>query len=168
MMNAGLFAGQRFELIDGDLIEKMPQLPPHANGIRCLSKLLSAVFGEDRVQAQLPIEVAPGEQKYTVPEPDLAVMAESAIDLENRHPRGNELALVIEVADTSLRYDANGQRDLFARAGVPEYWVWDLKGRKLIVHRNPKRGKYTSQATLTSRDTVTIEGHAIRVAGMLP
>ena len=67
-----------------------------------------------------------------------------------------------------LRYDMTGKRDLYARAGVPEYWVLDLKGRKLVVHRNPEQGKYTSTTTLSSRDSVSIGGQSTRVAGMLP
>jgi Uma2 family endonuclease len=168
MLELGLFAGQRFELIDGDLIDKIGQLPPHANGIRRVSKLLRTIFGEDRVHAQLPMEVADDEQKYTVPEPDVAVMDEEGIDLESRHPHGGEMVLVVEVADTTLRYDMTGKRDLYARAVVPEYWVLNLKGRKLVVHRNPKQGKYTSTTALTPRDSVSIAGNSLRIADMLP
>jgi len=78
------------------------------------------------------------------------------------------MMLVVEVADTTLSSDLTIKRDLYARAGVPEYWVLNMKGRKLIVHRDPKDGKYASTTTLTSRDTVSIAGQSIRIADMLP
>jgi Uma2 family endonuclease len=168
MIELGLFPGQRLELIDGDLIDKMGQLPPHANGIHRLAKLLRAYFGEDRVYVQRPVEVAEDERRHTDPEPDLAVMAGTGADLESRHPRGSELILVVEVADTSLRYDSTGKRDLYARAGVPEYWVLDIKAKRLLVHREPRNGQYTSITALTAGDSVTIGGHSIRVDEMLP
>ena len=114
------------------------------------------------------MEVAEVDRKYNFSELDLAVHAEPKFTLGKRHPRGDEMVLVVEVADTTLRGDSAVKRDLYARAGVPEYWVLNIKGRKLIVHRNPKQGKYTSVTSLTARDTVSIASQSIRVADMLP
>ena len=168
MTNVGLFAGQRYELIDGDLIDKMGQNPPHANGIQLLLELLAEVFGLRRVRAQFPMEVEAADRKYNFPEPDLAVLADVKPTLGKRHPHGDETLLVVEVADSTLKGDSILKRDLYARAGVPQYWVLNIKGRKLIVHRKPKQGKYTEVTTLTARESVTIGGRSLRVADILP
>ena len=168
MMDAGVFAGRRFELIDGDLIDKMGQKPPHADAIESLLDLLFGVFGPRRVRVQAPLEVSAADQKFNFPEPDLSVRAEPRGRSAKRLPRGDEMVLVVEVADTTLIADSTIKRDLYARAGVPEYWVLNLKARKLIVHRNLKQGKYATTASLTARDTVSIAGQSIRIADMLP
>jgi hypothetical protein len=101
MLNAGLFAGQRFELIDGDLIDKMGQNPPHANAIRRCKALLEKIFAFELVDVQMPIEAGPADQDRSEPEPDVAVLAEKKPDFDHRHPNGQELALLVEVADTT-------------------------------------------------------------------
>lgn len=169
MIAMGLFAGQRFELIRGDLIDKMGQNPPHASAIRLLLELLAGVFGLKRVQVQLPIEAGAQDRETSMPEPDLAVLAASSTDLyRTRHPRGDELLLVIEVSDTTLTHDATTKRDLYARAGVAQYWVLDLTGRRLIVHRHPTEGKYRDAAVLESDEHVAIESVSLAVSAMLP
>jgi Uma2 family endonuclease len=135
MLNTGIFAGQRFELIDGDLIDKMGQNPSHANGVRRCKALLERIFPSELVDVQMPIEAGPADREYSEPEPDVAVLAEKKPDFDHRHPNGREIALLVQVADTTLRHDAIRKRDLYARAAVPEYWVLDLNGRRLIVHR---------------------------------
>jgi len=157
MLDAGLFAGQRFELIDGDLIDKMAQNPPHSLAVAELQDWLTETCGRGRVRTQLPIEAAGPERERTLPEPDLAVtVGDSRTWFRNRHPRGDELVLVIEVADSTSRYDLTTKRDIYARAGVPAYWVLDIIGRKLVVHRNLVEGRYEDVQTLGAGDTVSI------------
>ena len=168
MNELGLFEGQKLELIDGDLIDKMGQNPPHAEAIPLLLEFLAIVFGLRRIRVQSPLEIASEDGIYNLPEPDLAVRTELIAGFGKRHPRGDETLLVVEVSDTSLRIDLTIKRDLYARAGVPEYWVLNLKGRKLVVHRNLKKGAYGTTTTLTSRDSVSIGGQSIRVADILP
>jgi Uma2 family endonuclease len=173
MLDAGLFSGQRFELIDGDLIDKMGQNPPHASAIRLCMALLMKIFGVDLVEVQLPIEAGAADCERNVPEPDLAVLAEMKRDFTHRHPNGRELALVVEVADTTLRHDALTKRDLYARAGVREYWVLDLNTRRLIVHCGLVEGKgqYLSIQSYSEDEAVAVNcvNHsAISVASLLP
>ena len=107
-----------------------------------------AIFGEDRVQAQLPSRWL-STNKSTLFRSPIWQPGRAGTISGTVTRAGDELVLVVEVADTSLRYDVTGKRDLYARAGVPEYWVLNIKGRKLIVHRNPKQGKYAVVSTLT-------------------
>jgi Uma2 family endonuclease len=173
MLDSGIFAGQRFELIDGELIDKMGEKPPHACTIQRCLELLATIFGLARVRVQLPMEAGPADREWSVPEPDLAVLAEAKPDFSRRHPPGRELTLVVEVSDATVRHDATKKRDLYARAGVPEYWVLDLNGRRLIVHRglNEEKGQYASIRSYQEGEAVAIDfgaGQSIAVSALLP
>jgi Uma2 family endonuclease len=167
MLDAGLFAGQRFELIDGDLIDKMGQNPPRAYAIQILLEWLIKIFAAPRIRVQQPIEAAAAEQERSLPEPDFAVLVERKGEYRRRHPRGDELLLAIEVADTTARYDATLKRDLYARAGVPEYWVLDIGGRRLIVHRRLSQGKFEQVDSLPETAMVSAGGVEIPVSELL-
>jgi Uma2 family endonuclease len=130
--------------------------------------MMSAIFGVWRVRAQGPIEVAGPDRQYNFPEPDLAIVRDADFIPGERHPRGDELLLVVEVADTTLRGDLTVKRDLYARAGVPEYWVLSLKTRKLMVHRELAGDCYLNIVTLDVHESVTIGDRTIAVAAMLP
>ena len=168
MLDAGLFAGQRFELIDGDLIDKMGQNPPHSHALRLLHAWLVRIFGVERVQMQQPVEAAPAERERSLPEPDLSVLAEIRDDYGKRHPRGDELLLAIEVADTTVRYDTTMKRDLYARAGVPVYWVLDIPGRRLIVHQRPSAGRFEQIESVAENSVASAGGMQIPIFELLP
>ena len=77
-------------------------------------------------------------------------------EYRKRHPRGDETVLVAEVADTTLCADLTIKRDLYARAGVPEYWVLDVTGSRLIAHRKPAGGAYAEIVTFGKDDAIPI------------
>jgi Uma2 family endonuclease len=153
LLETDIFAGQRFELIDGELIDKMGQGPRHAQAIQQLMELLAAAFGVSRVRGQLPIEAGPKDQKWSQPEPDLAVLSAPG-KFKTRHPNGSELSLAVEVADTSIRQDFYRKRDMYAHAGVPEYWVLDVDTRRLFVFRDLQNDAYTEALTLSETDAL--------------
>src|SRR5205807_7410822 len=99
---SGVFDGQRYELIDGDLIDKMGQKPSHSSAIRLLLKWLTSFLDIDWIQVQLPIEAAGEDREWSEPEPDVAVLAELKPEHDERHPRGDELLLAVEVSDSSV------------------------------------------------------------------
>ena len=146
----------RFELIEGELVNKMGQNAPHAQALRLVVVWLTSIFGPRRVQGQLPIEVAQGDRQYNQPEPDVAVLPDLKAEYGTRHPRGDELVLIVEVADSSSRFDLSVKAALYARAGVPEYWVLDVPRRVLVSHRGPVDGTYSQRVELTERDFVSI------------
>jgi Uma2 family endonuclease len=168
MLEAGLFEDQRCELIDGDLIDKMGQNPPHASSIRLISDYFRNLLGDGRVLVQAPIEVAAGDQKWSWPEPDVAVLAHPSLEYQRRHPRGDELLVLVEVADTTVRYDSIRKRNLYARAGVPEYWVLAVSSRALVVHRNLVQGQYEQVLLYSETDEVNLGPHSIAIAKLLP
>jgi Uma2 family endonuclease len=166
----GAFEGQRYELIDGDLIDKMGQNPPHAFSFSLLLSTLLRFLDSTLIRIQLPIEAEEGDRERSLPEPDLAVLAENKSEYLKRHPRGDELLLVIEVSDTTIAFDLSRKAALYARAGVPEYWVLDLGRRRLVVHRRPQDSEYRLIQLFAERDVVSIEGRTetVAVAEILP
>jgi Uma2 family endonuclease len=171
MIESGFFTGQRYELIDGDLIDKMGQNPPHATTIRRVHGWLVTIFAAELVQMQLPIDVAADDRELNLPEPDLSVLAGTNPDYTSRHPRGDETVLVIEVADTSIRHDTAKKRDLYARASVPEYWVFNIADRELIVHRALRHRRYQQVTTFSEEAVISVEARpneSIQVARLLP
>lgn len=170
MVELGLIAG-RYELIDGEIIDKMGQNPPHARTFKRLQAWLSTIFTLDLVRLQLPIEVAPEDQARSEPEPDVAVVAQDLAEYDSRHPRGDELLLVIEIADTSVTFDLSAKASLYARAGVPEYWVLDLNRRALVVHRAPEQGRYQNIRGFSADESTSPACRpdaAVPVARLLP
>lgn len=170
LAETGVFAGQRYELIDGDLIDKMGQNPPHVSAIQRLLECLAMFFAVGIIRVQHPMEAAPGDRERSLPEPDVAVLRERNLEHQRRHPRGDEMLLVIEVSDTTTAFDRTRKATLYARAGVPEYWVLDLNGRMLVVHRETDGTQYRQTFLHTPEETVSLPGRSetIRVADILP
>jgi len=134
----GVFEGRHAMLIDGVILEEGPMNPPHAVTLELVETAVRTAFGAGwRVRNQSPLVFGLDVD----PEPDLAVIAGSPRDVAN-HPTTADL--VIEVADTSLAFDTDDKRRLYAQAGIREYWVVDVNGRKLIVYREPKNGDFAS------------------------
>jgi Uma2 family endonuclease len=170
LMDIGFFEGRRYELIDGDLIDKMGQNPPHALAIRLVLAWLMQVYKPNLIQVQLPIEVAAADRERSLPEPDFSVLAEDKPDFAKRHPRGDETVLVIEVSDTTAAFDLSRKAMLYAVAGVPEYWVLDLSRRLVVVHREPFASGYHLLRLFSESESVSPANRSqtVRVGDLLP
>ena len=159
----GVFEGRRAMLIDGVILEEGPMNPPHAIALELVEVALRAAFGTGwRIRSQSPLVLG----QDLDPEPNFAVMAGT--------PRGSSghptmAALVVEVADSSLNYDTNEKRLLYARAGIGEYWVVDINGQRLLVYRDPQGGDYATQQVFGPADSVSplAVAAAVRVADLL-
>lgn len=144
IQQAGILEG-RYELINGEIISKMGQNPPHSVGLTRLSAWLASVFGGLFVRIKTTIEVADADPAYNEPEPDAAVTRAPADEYAARHPGPEDLLLVVEVSDSTLRFDRSVKAELYARAGISGYWVLDLGGRQLFG-----TGRLAKLATTTS------------------
>lgn len=130
----GVFApDERLELLWGKVVTKMtPMSRLHARAIRRVSGALEEAFGGDYdVQEQLPLSHGDSE-----PEPDISVVPGTA-DQYKEHPACSDAVLVVEIADSSLRFDRGAKAALYAEAGVRDYWVLNLINRTLEVFREP-------------------------------
>lgn len=145
----------RVELVEGELIDKMGKKRPLVNSLTLLQGWLQAVFGVLRVNPEAPIDVSPEDTPTNEPEPDLIVLKQDLSHFTQGNPGPQDLQLVIEVADSTLGFDLTTKAALYARAGIPEYWVLDVTGRRLIVHRDPQAGRYVSVAAYAEEESVT-------------
>jgi Uma2 family endonuclease len=150
MEAAGLFDQERVELIDGEPISKMGKKRPHVNAGTLLFGWLIQVFGIPLVNSETPIDVAPEDIPTNEPAPDMIVLKSEF----RSTPQPKDLQLVVEVADTSLTFDLTVKAALYARAGIVEYWVLDVSGRRLVVHRDPRDGRYRSIADFSGQESV--------------
>jgi len=148
----GWFAGQRVELVDGEVIEMAPQKDAHAFAVRLAASALQRVFGPDfTVLVQMPLNLGPGSE----PEPDVAVVKGSLREVRE-HPTSAEL--VVEVADSSLGYDRQRKAELYSRSGVPEYWIGNLLDKQIEAYRPTASGG----AAAYGRPQIVRAGETIR------
>jgi Uma2 family endonuclease len=167
---AGLWEGQRYELVQGELINKMPKYLRHVLGVRRLVQALQQIFGWDLVLAEASIDVAAQDHATSEPEPDAIVLKRSPSEIRGVEPAANDIALAAEVADTTLDHDLTIKAALYARAEIPEYWVLDLNGRRLIVHRDPSGSVYKSVVAYDEQERITslaAPDHEVLVADLL-
>jgi Uma2 family endonuclease len=128
----GFFEDKRVELIEGEVIEMSPIYGPHATSVTLAGEVLREIFGKGwvvREEKPLSLDVD------SDPEPDIALVEGKARDFKDAHP--TTAALVIEVADSSLSYDRTRKASLYAKAGIPDYWILNLQDRQIEVHRRP-------------------------------
>jgi Uma2 family endonuclease len=149
----GLLAGEHLELIDGELINKKGRTSRHVISGMLLHEWLVGIFEFWHVLSHETIDVAPRDNPSNEPEPDLVVLRESFVELKAR-PQPENVLLVIEVADSTLSFDLATKAPLYARAGIPEYWVLDVNNRRFIVHREPIDGTYTSVLVYHEEESV--------------
>ncbi len=160
-----------YELVDGEIIEKRGQKPPHRTAVILLRNWLIAVFGGLFVHSQAPINVADADNDESEPEPDAAVTTQPVTAYTERHPGPGDLLLVAEVSDTTLRFDRIAKAMLYAHAGIGEYWVVDVAGRRIIVHSQPTSEGYAEIAVYDSDEriaTLSRPDITVRVADLLP
>jgi Uma2 family endonuclease len=105
------------------------------------------------------------------PEPDIAIVVGEEDRYDFDHPQPADIVLLVEVSDTTLRFDRGKKRSAYARAGIVEYWILNILKRQIEVHRDPRGSRYRSVTILHEQDTVSPLGapHAtVRVADLLP
>jgi Uma2 family endonuclease len=107
---------------------------PHVVALQLLADVLRPHLGSHAsIRTQDPIHL----DDFSEPEPDLVIVRGSILDYTEHHPYPEDILLVVEVADSTLKIDCEVKAQLYAQANLPEYWVLDLKNRQLVVFRNP-------------------------------
>ncbi len=155
MAEACLFGPEeRIELIEGDLIDMAPIGQGHAAIVTGLTgALVMACAGRALVSPQNPIRL----DRTSEPQPDFAVLRRRAdMYATGERPGPADVLLLIEVADSSLRFDRTVKLPLYARAGIAEYWIVDLGRRVVDVYRVPDGGAYREMTTHTTGDRIAL------------
>jgi Uma2 family endonuclease len=170
LMKEGKLTG-RWELIDGEILSKMGQKPPHSVTLNLIAQWLITIFGFPRIRIQEPITIPGQAGRTNEPEPDIAVTLEPTTAYADHHPAPSDLHLVVEVSDTTLRFDLTTKARLYARAGVQEYWVADVLGRQLHCHRTPTPAGYSEVVICNQAHTISLPSHpdvSVRFGDLLP
>lgn len=154
MAEAGILAGdEQVELIAGQIIQKMPKGPAHSALCKRIEKLLENRLGNQvLVRLQDPIVV----DTYSEPEPDIAVVHPQDNFYADHHPTPAEIFLVIEVSDTTLSRDLGIKADLYAAAGITDYWVLDVTDQQLHIFRDPSQAGYQRQLILRGQQSTSL------------
>jgi Uma2 family endonuclease len=144
---------ERTELIDGQIIIMTAKGTPHVMTLRLLANVLENALGDKSVfvSTQDPIRL----DNFSEPEPDLAIVKGTILDYGKHHPVPDDIYLVIEVADSTLKQDCQVKDKLYARSNIAEYWVVDIKNRQVHIFRDPTSAGYTSQLILTETHSIS-------------
>jgi Uma2 family endonuclease len=165
------FLPGRYELMDGEIIEKMSKNRPHVVALVLLAVWLDRIFGSYFVQRQDPIIIPIPDDFSTEPEPDIAVTKAPASAYASDSPGAEDVLFIAEVSDTTLTYDLGYKANLYAAAGIPEYWVLDVVGRRMHVHRLPSEMGYR-EITIHGENeqvaTLARPEDSVSVSAMLP
>jgi len=168
MAEVGLLAPDaRTELIEGEIIDMALQKSRHAYEVGELTtRLIEVVARRARVRCQLPLRLSDRNE----PEPDVAVLRSREDGYAGAHPTPADVLLLIEVADTSARYDREIKLPLYARHGVAEVWIIDLEAGLLRLHRRPDGDTYADTATDATpgpQPLPGLPGVAVDLSGLL-
>ncbi len=186
LSDLGFFNGRRVELIEGEIFVKYTYAEfdegayemsamsgLHFSGVNVAAEVLREVFKKKYfVSVQCPIDMGENSE----PEPDISIIEGKARDYKKAIPK--TAALVVEISDTSLLYDRGKKVSLYARANIQDYWIVNLKDRRLEVYRRPIEDKtafygfsYGEIQIYTEKDSVSPLANMqakIKIADILP
>ena len=151
--DAGVFPPEsRYELIRGEIMEKPAPGPPHVSRVNRLNRLMTTRFGDSViVSIQNPAVLS----AYSFTLPDVALLKDRKDFYGEKQPAPEDVLLLIEVADTSARFDATIKAELYAETGIREYWLLDINKDVLIVHTNPAGAEYQSRVVHHRGETIS-------------
>jgi Uma2 family endonuclease len=154
MAEAGILAAdESVELIAGQIIQKMPKGPIHSALCKRIEKLIERLLGDQAlVRLQDPIQL----DIYSEPEPNIAVVRANVNFYADAHPIPSEVYLIIEISDSTVERDLSAKADLYAAAGIADYWVVNVKSQQLHVFREPQCDGYQRQTILKAQQSVSL------------
>ena len=147
MIASGILVGRQVELLNGEVIEMPPEGEPHAYCSDEAGEYLIYLLGNKaKVRQAKPIALP---EINSEPEPDIAIVQRLGQDYREHHPYPENIFWLIEYSDFSLNKDLEVKTKIYAAAGIPEYWVINLRKMQLIVFKQPTAEGYQSQEILT-------------------
>jgi Uma2 family endonuclease len=150
---AEVLDGCRVELIDGYLVKKMPKKPPHVWAVRCIVEAMPSLLPPGWTWwKEDPVRIP----AFDEPEPDVAVLRGAAEDYRDRIPDASDVALLVEVAETTLARDRGQKLAAYARSGIAVYWIVNLVDRQVEVYTGPGPDGYSSRVDFTAGQHVPV------------
>lgn len=136
-----------------------------------LAHWLRQQFGEEFVRTEDPIEVSPEDQRLSEPEPDIVVTVQPVTLAEDHNPLPSAVRLVVEISDSTFEYDRKVKARLYARAGIRQYWVVDVRNStapRLLLHHDPQQGSYQSVETfLHTSHLLVLDGRSLCLQNLI-
>ncbi len=163
MVQAGILGpDHRVELLEGWIVNKTSQNPPHASSVTRVLRRIGRILPETwtlRVQAPITLSVSESE-----PEPDLTIARGNEAVYDTRHPRPADIGLLIEVGDSTVLDDRRYKGILYARENILEFWLINIPARKLEFHAQPQGGEYSKKIEYSESESVPLILDGVRIA----
>lgn len=156
--NGILGTDDRLELLDGYLVDKMPNNPLHIGTLQLLVAILRRLVppGDWHMRIQAPITLSKSE-----PEPDIVMVRGNEVEYLARHPDTKDVKLLIEVAESSLNQDQTTKQEIYARAGIDIYWIVNLVQKVVEVYSMPSGPQtepvFRHRKVYTRSDSIPLE-----------
>ncbi len=145
LVNSGVLAQRRVELLEGEIIEMSPEGPMHSSTNYSVVEYFRKILQDSAIVREAhPITLDNSE-----PEPDIAIVHYPHTDYFTRHPYPQDVYWLVEISNRTLKLDLEKKSVTYARNGILEYWVIDLVNKQLIVHTQPKTNSYGQIKTIT-------------------
>ena len=153
MAKAGVLrADDRVELIDGEIAAMSSIGPEHKGAVNSSAEFwILALAGRATVQIQGSVRL----DEWNEPEPDILILKRREDFYASRHAGPDDVLLLIEVSDTTLRHDRRIKLALYARFGIPEVWIANIRARAIEAYTDPVNGEYTTRQTFQHGQTAT-------------
>jgi len=146
-----LTPNDRVELILGEILNMSPVESKHSAIVKRITKLFVTAFLDSAiVQIQDPIQI----QKHSEPEPDALILKPREDFYVDKLPSPEDAFLLIEVADTTLDYDKKVKLELYAEAGIPEYWIVDANEDQILKYLQPENKQYKKMEIASIGDSI--------------
>jgi Uma2 family endonuclease len=159
---------ERTELIAGQILLMAAKGAPHVTSLHLLGNALEDLLPNGvLIRKQDPIQL----DDFSEPEPDLVIVHGTVLDYADHHLTPSEIYLVVEVADSTLKYDCETKDKIYAQAGTLEYWVLDVKERQLHVFREPREDGYVVHTILRESAQINLVAFpewVVRIQAMFP
>ncbi|ACK71810.1 protein of unknown function DUF820 [Gloeothece citriformis PCC 7424] len=152
MIQAGILALRRVELVDGFIVEMPPEGTEHSYyGQTLADRFRLLLANQALVRENKPITLSTNSE----PEPDIAIVKLPATTYLTHHPYGEDIYLLIEVSKSTLGFDRSVKKKVYATEGIQDYWIVDLVNKQLKVYRSPSEGDYQIITTLNTDSIIS-------------
>jgi hypothetical protein len=154
---------EHVELLEGWIVNKMPQNPPHSSSVSRIVQVIGPLRPKVwTLRVQAPITLSDSE-----PEPDIVLARGEIEQYDHRHPTPKDIGVLMEVGDSTVLDDRRYKGILYAQEKVPEFWLIDLVKRKIEVRTKPRGGKYQKKVEYSEKQSVPLTLDGVKIADIL-